>query len=468
MKPSLRPVQRAHALILMGWLWVGLGMTPGDAAEPATPLLGLTHANAAVRRETLKAWRLVPSTDSIPAVIALLKDVDPAIAREAASALGEQSHPAVVPALLDALRDRRPAVRQQAIHALGQRGDRRATPALISLAAHDAFGGNRQSALYALGQLNDPSAYDVVIASLSLKETGPSAVDALIHWGELGVPGLMLALSVKSSHVQVQAAKALRAFPTPDVAQALTRALSTASAESLFEISKALGSLGTVALSGLARAAEDRSVTVRASAMRALGWMEEETGVWPLFNRGVEDPEATVRAAAIGSVNRWGVQGLSLLVRGAADADRQVRQQATDALCALRREGIPGLVLVMADRDKGIRQQAAFTILHADPCPYLLEHLDDPRGVVRTAAIKGCGQQRCTRAVPRLRDLFQETSSLIRREVVIALGEIGDRTAIDLLKGALEDPDRNVRVAAEAALKQWGEDDANLFQRRVP
>jgi len=71
---------------------------------------------------------------------------------------------------------------------------------------------------------------------------------------------------------------------------------------------------------------------------------------------------------------------------------------------------------------------------------------------VRLRAARALGRLRNRAAIAALGELLVHSISNLRKEAVIALGEIGDPAALPLIQQAGEDGDPEVRKAARLAL----------------
>ncbi len=92
-----------------------------------------------------------------------------------------------------------------------------------------------------------------------------------------------------------------------------------------------------------------------------------------------------------------------------------------------------------------------------DAVPELVAALDDAYWQVRLRAARALGLLRQAEAVPALGTLMAHEVSNLRKEAVIALGEIGGDTARALLDAALADPDPEVRKLARLGLARHGQ-----------
>ncbi|HMN02419.1 MULTISPECIES: HEAT repeat domain-containing protein [Geobacter] len=148
----------------------------GEIGDPASvgPLRAcLVHADARVRRETLRSLVKIGGEQAEEAVIGLLSAEDELTKRHAVISLGLlKSRRAVEP--LCALIERRDpfkqslALKRDAIQALGRIGDRRAVPYLLRLLEHRPWFGRRRwddirmAVVASLAQIGDPAALDLL------------------------------------------------------------------------------------------------------------------------------------------------------------------------------------------------------------------------------------------------------------------------------------------------------------------
>jgi len=176
--------------------------------------------------------------------------------------------------------------------------------------------------------------------------------------------------------------------------------------------------------------------------------------------RALDDPEPTVRAARLGALERLGTLGVEDLAAAFADRDPLVRRRAA----------------VLAARARGTGSRSKLLGL-------LTDCLADPDPLVAEAAAWSLGERRSTGAVATLDTMARgHTDARCREAAIAALGAIGDpaglpavltgltdrppvrRRAVvalagfegpeveDALTGCLEDPDWQVRQAAEILL----------------
>ncbi len=86
----------------------------------------------------------------------------------------------------------------------------------------------------------------------------------------------------------------------------------------------------------------------------------------------------------------------------------------------------------------------------------LIKTLMDRETEIRTAATRGLGMARVTRAVIPLCTAIKDREPAVRRATVEALGQIGDARAAEPLVQSLRDTSVEVRNAAAEALLKFG------------
>jgi HEAT repeat protein len=161
----------------------------------------------------------------------------------------------------------------------------------------------------------------------------------------------------------------------------------------------------------------------------------------------LRDPDAAVRASALGALARAGGLDADVLRDALADPSPAVRRRACEeAGRALARRVVPA-------EDVVAMVQGA---------------LDDPDADVTEAAAwaLGEGAGAAVTAVDRLVDLARHGPELCREAAVAALGAIGDRRGLDAVLGALDDRVA-VRRRATIALAAFDDPAAEEGLRRA-
>jgi HEAT repeat protein len=249
-------------------------------------------------------------------LVALLRDPDVAIRREAVAALGRLGPNAgATSALVDRLRtDPSADVRRQAAYSLGRiQPEPRTEDPAVTTALLDALragpGAVREAAAYALGRTGGPGAED--------------ALRALLRGGD-------------SEAERVAAAEALGALKSEGALEDLATALRTAESPGVRRAAAAaLGALGRPeAVGPLAAALDDRDPFVQRQAQQSL---EQSPVSRESLARGLLNKSPRVRLTAVRQAGKANDPELVRPLIGAlADADTDVRQAAIAALGAYR------------------------------------------------------------------------------------------------------------------------------------
>lgn len=157
-------------------------------------------------------------------------------------------------------------------------------------------------------------------------------------------------------------------------------------------------------------------------------------------------------------------QAIKILAKTAeTDIDDEVRRIATGGLAysqSISAEVIQALQHSLTSESWQLRVEAALTIgklrivqLEAP----LIHAVSDLYWQVRIAAVRSLGLLKSHLAVAHLTDNFKHEISNLRKEVALALGEIGTAEAQKLLEQHQNDPDPEVRKAIRIGLNQIGE-----------
>lgn len=168
----------------------------------------------------------------------------------------------------------------------------------------------------------------------------------------------------------------------------------------------------------------DSEWVVRREAVITLGEMGDERCVEPLV-RCLRDGDWQVRDAAVEAIAMIGSPAVDLLLRYIRDYD--ARKSVIKALGKINDERVLDPLISM---------------LHND------EFKDDA-----TWALAELGQP----AVGRLLECLKNQDDVIRKQAILALGEIKDASCVDLLIERLQDPDWFIRLSSAAALEKIGD-----------
>jgi len=306
--------------------------------------------------------------------------------------------------------------------------------------------------------------------------------------GEQVVCGAIEALQVDDPGMHGAAVEVLRAMGEA-ASSLLVRALGAPQREVRFGAIKALEVIrASQACPHLVSLLNDPVEEIRGQAARVLAAMRHHDAV-PNLARALNDPAQSVRMEAATALATFGgpegVQGLlEFLRRCSEDLSFEVADQgfltAVAAMPDLPAAGYQGVLegdnqpfavsMALALEDAGtvnrwlqsIPEAAAderrtlMSLLEAvarlgvrEP---FMEGLSLPDPELRGLSAWLLGVCRHGEAVGALTGLLSDTSALVRRRAVEALGEIRDPACAGALSAALGDPDREVRAAAVAAL----------------
>lgn len=464
-------------------------------AATVEPLVAtLVHPDPRARRAVIRALRRVSTSreELAKTVRRQLADSDPIAVMPALHTLADMGDDAV-PFLVESLDD--PASRYWAEVVLAEIGPG-AAPAVESLAK-----------LVREGEIPEQ-----VQAILALAEIGPAAAPA--------TEAVVAALGSPDNALRYVAAFALGKIAPEGADDALKQAagsddpfLATLASWALANLHPDDASLVAAAVARLREGLASEAPAVRNAAIEGLSDLAphlaeaDRAGLAEAFAHLIADPVPAVGLAAGGGLIRLG--GEAVVALRQAVADPAVRSDALEILSAIGPASLPALddmVAALADSDPACRSDAALAIASIGPdakaaVPALEKLLGDESaeaGVRYTAAfalgkigpdaaaaepllrklvtsedellatvsvwaalkIRPDDAELFATAVPKLRRALQDEREMVRLEAVVALGEIGQaagsaRPMLELL--AEDDPSRDVRSAAEAALDQIGE-----------
>lgn len=193
-------------------------------------------------------------------------------------------------------------------------------------------------------------------------------------------------------------------------------------------------------------------------ALSALRTLSAIPHITPLVNDSAEE----VRAAAIAALGTYGDPSSAQVIadRLAQDKSIFVRKTAAYSLGKLRTAAATGpLVAALKDKSEEVRGAAAVALgeyRDAAAIDPLMSALSDKNDFVRGRAARALGNNgpAAAAAVPRLIRLLEtDREPYSRQEAVVALGMIGDRSAIPSLTRASRDPNPYIAAAALSAIR---------------
>ena len=190
-----------------------------------------------------------------------------------------------------------------------------------------------------------------------------------------------------------------------------------------------------------------------ASTLEALGRMKSE-GALQLLEPWQNDPSPSIRAAASVGLTALGPEGIARAKASLLDASRDV--QSAVAL-ALAEQGNAGQAPIAEILPKLAADRLPFlsAIERAGPAPVMTEALITvlkEGGAEAILAAQLLGRLQAKEAVEPLMSHLEETTSVARRHAIVALGQIGDPRAAEIIARDLNHEISDVRAAAVEAL----------------
>jgi len=213
-----------------------------------------------------------------------------------------------------------------------------------------------------------------------------------------------------------------------------------------------------LSLRGIISVLQGPDPVARRRAVEQLGHIggDEAVGALVLMLRDPDDATRALAADALAGIGAGAVEPLARYLatwQGPADA------AVPTLLGKLRTEqGLDFLAAHVADPAPSTRAAIAAALGRIDSdraIPPLLELLRDMVDEVRIAAARALGEVQSQASVDALLDEMADVNPLVRAAAVEALGRINSKKSIDILSRAgAEDPDRNVRDVATAAIRR--------------
>jgi len=237
---------------------------------------------------------------------------------------------------------------------------------------------------------------------------------------------------------------------------------------------------------------EDPDPEIRAQAIRCL-WDYPETGLIDvLMDRAVHDPSQEVRSAALGTLgryiyegeiadydaprDRWSelveedalpredferVRNFLLEVHRDPTASLDSRRFALEALGFSNDPKVTRLIEAAYKQPEiPLKVSAIFAMGRQGTRRWkniILRELDSPQPEQQYEAVRAAGEMYLTEAASRLKRLARNPrgDKDLRMAAIFALGKAGGEDVFDFLDKMANDPDKEIREVAEAALEEW-------------
>lgn len=320
----------------------------------------------------------------------------------------------------------------------------------------------RKVVIESLGKLRDSRTIDSLLHRLSDpdQEVRDTSAKALGNFGSPKVLELLISqLDNSDWRVRKAAADGLGLLKTSKSLEALFKKINDADSEVRKAVVTALGKLGNIkAQLPLIRRLKDSHQEVREASAKALGELGSTLAVDELlacFN----DKVWKVREAAAISLGKLGDErALAPLLDAADDLDTDVRKAIAEALGSLHTPKTKQLLLDRLQEPEWWKKEVAAIALgksgDAKILDSLLEGLDDPDWRIRVAMVIGVKSLGISNTkveealMKRLHDPHEE----VRRETIIALGDLGTEKVLTPIISCLDDAHPHVRAAAAQTL----------------
>lgn len=204
---------------------------------------------------------------------------------------------------------------------------------------------------------------------------------------------------------------------------------------------------------------QDHDWVIRREAVVTLGEMADERCVEPLV-RCLRDGDWQVREAAVEALAEVGSPAVESLIKFLRDWD--ARKYVTQALGKINDERVLDPLISMLRNDE-FKDDAtrALVELGSPAVPKLIIALTDKDEFVRKQAILALGDIKDPQAVDPLIALLQDQDWWTRLTAAAALEKIGEPRGRDAIKPLMKDQDLVVRMRVERILAAWKKQPAN-------
>ncbi len=194
-----------------------------------------------------------------------------------------------------------------------------------------------------------------------------------------------------------------------------------------------------------------------AGLLRAIGAVKAP-GAMELLKGFAGDSSVTLRTAALVGLARLGPEGVAIAKGGMFESDRDLLKTLAQALAEQGEAGQSALVELLP-QISGEKLVLLDTLSrHGVPASAVepLRKVVSEGGPEAVLAATMLGRMKAKEAVPTLVKALEDPTSLGRREMLTALGEIGDNSAAELVARDLFNDLPEIRAAAAGALARMG------------
>jgi eukaryotic-like serine/threonine-protein kinase len=272
------------------------------------------------------------------------------------------------------------------------------------------------------------------------------------------LPELISRLSGKDAAAKIHIIDILARFDRPDVRHALEQELSSDNKLVRQAALTAIGRMsGTTDIGQLCQLLRDPDINVQNRAVEVIIKRRHPDTLRHLVEI-LKDESDFARRAAVEVLNEIGDQdSIKDLLTALKDDDWWVRARATDALARIGGPRVIDAVLgLITDQDESVRR-AAVEILNTTKDERAVQHLieatADPDWWVRERAADALGEIGDLRAVPAVVKMLSGDPRSVPA-AIRALAKLAGKDAVLHLKPLLENRDKQIKIAAMAALAE--------------
>lgn len=206
---------------------------------------------------------------------------------------------------------------------------------------------------------------------------------------------------------------------------------------------------------------KDSNWLIRRNAAISLGTERNKNAVLPLISL-LKDQNIEVRRCAAVSLGEIGdKQAVPHLIKSLNDSDGGMIIDSANSLAKFKdNSAVLPLKKLLSDGRPVVRITALKTLMVFSDKPevqsIIVEHLNDEAEGVRLIAVQSVSSMKLKSAVANLIKNLNDVNPTVRAESAKALGEIGDKSAIEPLKkaGMVEDENTEVIVTVKQAIEK--------------
>ncbi len=438
----------------------------------------LADGEAVVRLIFVRTVERLECREALPALVRVLDDADPEVAKEARYAISSLARPEDGAALAAGIAGASDAAARVLVEVLGALPDVDMEAPLLALLDGDREGLKPEArrALYELwrgGRGSAAARRRVLADDLGAAAEPGRRVAALALVAEARLSAeleepAMACLDAPERDVREAAVDALAASPTPRAARALLEAASARSGELRARVVERLrGAPFAVFRPILESGPQDPGGPwTRATLYELLATFDPgPPEVAAALGRGLADPFGPARAAACAAVARLEVEGARESLKGRLrDPYFRVRAAAALGLARLaerapageRRERALELLVLLDEREPPALDALveALSRFPADAfAPGLARAFFDAAARVRANACLVAGRLRVLAAAPAVRGRLEDADPAVRREAALALPDLGEPAGFPEIVKLLDDEAVATRPVRRRALE---------------